>query len=179
MTDQTAKPDEAPDFLIAHGGHSSASQALARCRGSGRNTQNHHRREAADEITDHEGRRAVPWGAALAQDVTAAMQSELGTQVLEGCNSELVQYCAEGHARRWPAAGLSVRLRRQASGECESALYNAAVRLERAIDAIAYVASKCRAELETHCVNVEVGEGHVAQCLKDHTSELTPGATRR
>jgi hypothetical protein len=34
-------------------------------------------------------------GPALAQDVAAVMQSELGTQGLEGCNSELVQYCAE------------------------------------------------------------------------------------
>jgi hypothetical protein len=30
-------------------------------------------------------------------------------------------------------------------------------------------------ELETHCAEVEVGEGRVAQCLKDHASELSPG----
>ena len=48
-------------------------------------------------------------------------------------------------------------------------------RLERAIDAIAYVASECRTELETHCADVEVGEGRVAQCLVDHASELSPG----
>ena len=29
------------------------------------------------------------------QDVTAAMQGELATQVLEGCHDELTQYCAE------------------------------------------------------------------------------------
>jgi hypothetical protein len=52
-----------------------------------------------------------------AQDVTAAMQGELATQVLESCNSELSQYCAE----------------------------------------------------------VEVGGGRVAQCLKDHAAELSPG----
>jgi hypothetical protein len=52
------------------------------------------------------------------------------------------------------------------------------VRLERAIDAIIYVASECRTELETHCSNVEVGEGRVAQCLKDHGSELSPGCNQ-
>jgi hypothetical protein len=49
------------------------------------------------------------------------------------------------------------------------------VRLERAISVITYVASECRAELETQCANVDVGEGRVAQCLKDHASELSPG----
>jgi hypothetical protein len=110
-----------------------------------------------------------------AQDVTAGMQSELGTQVLEGCNSELVRYCpevtpGEGRLLAWLYAYGD-----KLSGQCEFAMYDAAVRLERAIDAIAYVASECRAELETHCANVEVGEGRVAQCLKDHASELGPG----
>ena len=48
----------------------------------------------------------------------------------------------------------------------------------RAIDAITYVAAECRAELQTHCANVEVGEGYVAQCLKDHASELSPGCNQ-
>jgi nucleotide-binding universal stress UspA family protein len=38
-----------------------------------------------------------------------------------------------------------------------------------------HVASECRAEFETHCANVEVGEGRVAQCLKAHASDLSPG----
>jgi class 3 adenylate cyclase len=64
------------------------------------------------------------------------------------------------------------------SGQCEYALYDAAARLERAISAITYVASECRTELETHCAEVEVGEGRVAQCLKDHASELSPGCNQ-
>jgi hypothetical protein len=110
-----------------------------------------------------------------AQDVTAAMQGELATQVLEGCNSELTQYCAEvtpGEARLLAclyAHGDKL------SGQCEHALYDAAARLERAIGAITYVANECRSELETHCAGVEVGEGRVAQCLRDHAAELSPG----
>ena len=34
-------------------------------------------------------------GQTPAQDVSAAMQGELATQVSEGCNSKLTQYCAE------------------------------------------------------------------------------------
>ena len=59
--------------------------------------------------------------------------------------------------------------------QCDYALYNAAARLERAIGAITYVSSECRAELETHCADVDVGEGRVAQCLKEHAGELSPG----
>jgi Cysteine rich repeat len=110
-----------------------------------------------------------------AQDVTAAMQGQLGEQVLDGCNTELARYCAEvtpGEARLLAclyAHGDKL------SGQCDYALYNAAARLERAIDAMTYVVSECRAELETHCAEVEIGEGRVAQCLKDHASDLSPG----
>jgi Cysteine rich repeat len=117
-------------------------------------------------------------GPAPAQDPTAVMQSELGTQVLEGCNSELVQYCPEITPGDGRLLACLYAHGDKLSGQCEFALYDAAVRLERAIDAITYVASECRAELETHCANVEVGEGRVAQCLKDHASELSPGCNQ-
>jgi hypothetical protein len=109
-----------------------------------------------------------------AQDVTAAMQGPLGTQVLEGCSSELTQHCAEVTPGEGRLLACLYAHGDKLSGQCEFALYDAAARLERAIDAIAYVASECRAELETHCANVEVGEGRVAQCLKDHASDLSP-----
>ena len=43
-----------------------------------------------------------------------------------------------------------------------------------AVGAVTYVATECRRELDTYCANVEVGEGRVAQCLKDRASELSP-----
>ena len=110
-----------------------------------------------------------------AQDVTAAMQGPLATQVREGCSAELIQYCAAVTPGEGRLLACLYAHGDKLSGQCDYALYNAAVRLERAIDAITYVASECRAELETHCAEVEVGEGRVAQCLKDHASELSPG----
>jgi hypothetical protein len=110
-----------------------------------------------------------------AQDVTAAMQGQLSAQVLEGCSSELTQYCAEVTPGEGRLLACLYAYSDKLSGQCEFALYDAAARLERAISAITYVASECRAELQTHCANVEVGEGRVAQCLKDHASELSPG----
>jgi Cysteine rich repeat len=116
-----------------------------------------------------------PMAQAPAQDVTAAMQGELATQVLEACNSELTQYCAEVTPGEGRLLGCLYAYQDKLSGQCEHALYDAAARLERAIGAITYVADECRSELETHCAGVKVGEGRVAQCLKDHASELSPG----
>jgi hypothetical protein len=109
------------------------------------------------------------------QDVTAAMQGELATQVLDSCNGELTQYCAEVTPGEGRLLACLYAYEDKLSGQCEHALYDAAARLERAISAITYVANECRTELETHCAGVEVGEGRVAQCLKDHAAELSPG----
>jgi hypothetical protein len=110
-----------------------------------------------------------------AQDVTAAMQGELATQVQEGCSSELTQYCAEVTPGEGRLLACLYAYEDKLSGQCEHALYDAAARLERAIGSITYVANECRSELETHCAGVEVGDGRVAQCLKDHAAELSPG----
>jgi hypothetical protein len=118
-------------------------------------------------------------GPALAQapapDVSAAMQGPLGAQVREGCGGELAQHCAEVTPGEGRLLACLYAHGDKLSGQCEFALYDAAARLERAISAISYVASECRSELETHCANVEVGEGRVAQCLKNHASDLSPG----
>jgi hypothetical protein len=124
-------------------------------------------------VAPHPGAAQTP-----AQDVTAAMQGQLSAQVLEGCNSELVQYCAEVTPGEGRLLACLYAHGDKLSGRCDYALYNAAARLERAISAITYVASECRAELEAHCAEVEVGEGRVAQCLKDHASELSPGCNQ-
>jgi hypothetical protein len=113
-----------------------------------------------------------------AQDVTAVMQGEVAAQVLEGCNSELSQYCAQVTVGEGRVLACLYAHGAKLSGQCEYAFYDAAARLERAIGAITYVASECRSELDTHCAGVEMGEGRIAQCLKDHASELSPGCDR-
>ncbi|HSA82603.1 MAG TPA: cysteine rich repeat-containing protein [Geminicoccaceae bacterium] len=110
-----------------------------------------------------------------AQDVTAAMRGQLSAQVLEGCSSELAQYCADVTAGEGRLLACLYAHGDKLSGQCDYALYDAAVRLEQAVGAVTYVATECRRELDTYCANVEAGEGRVAQCLKDHASDLSPG----
>jgi Cysteine rich repeat len=110
-----------------------------------------------------------------AQDVTAVVQGQLGEQVLNGCNTELARFCAEVTPGEERLLACLYAHGDKLTKQCDYALYNAAARLERAIGAITYVSSECRAELETHCADVDVGEGRVAQCLKEHAGELSPG----
>lgn len=109
------------------------------------------------------------------QTTQALMQNPLSQQVLNGCSSELAEFCANVTPGEGRLLACLFAYEDKLSGKCEFALYDAAVRLERAINTITYVATECRTELETHCGAVEVGEGRVAQCLKDHESELSQG----
>ena len=110
-----------------------------------------------------------------AQDVTAGMQGQLSDQVLDGCSSELTQYCSDVTAGEGRLLACLYAHGDKLSGQCDYALFDAAARLERAVGAVTYVATECRRELDTYCANVEAGEGRVAQCLKDHASDLSPG----
>jgi hypothetical protein len=109
-----------------------------------------------------------------AQDVTAVMQGQLSAQVLEGCSSELAQYCADVTPGERRLLACLYAHSDKVSGQCDYALYDAAAQLEQAVGAVTYVATECRTELDTYCANVAAGEGRVAQCLKDHVSDLSP-----
>jgi hypothetical protein len=113
-----------------------------------------------------------------AQEAGATMQEQLADEVFNGCNTELARFCAEVTPGQQRLLGCLYAYGDKLTTRCEYALYHAAARLQRAAGAITYVASECRAELETHCAEVAVGEGRVAQCLKDHADELGPGCER-
>ncbi len=122
---------------------------------------------------------SVPVGAQTpGQDTQTVMQSELGQQVLNGCRAELVKYCAEVTPGRGHLLACLFAYEDKLSGECEYALYDAAARLEHAINAIAYVADQCRADIETHCASVQAGQGRVAECLKANRSQLRPSCSQ-
>jgi hypothetical protein len=113
-------------------------------------------------------------GQAPLPDVTALMQVDLAAQVQGSCDVELARHCADVTPGEGRLLSCLYAHGDTLSGRCELALYDAAARLGRAIGAITYVASECRAELETRCGQVVVGEGRVARCLKDHAGELSP-----
>lgn len=61
----------------------------------------------------------------------------------------------------------------QLSGQCEYALYDAAVQLERAVAALTYVAKECPDDIMKNCATVQAGEGRILTCLVEHQQEVS------
>ena len=115
---------------------------------------------------------------AAASAAPAAAQQPPAEQVIEGCASELETYCAAVTPGEGRLLACVYAHGDKLSGQCDFALYDAAVRLERAISALTYVASECRADIESLCAGVQRGEGRIAQCLSDHAAELSEPCDR-
>ena len=102
----------------------------------------------------------------LAEYVTQACKTELGahcSQVIPGQNRLLACLYANGE---------------KLSGQCETALYQAASVLDRAISTVAYLADQCRADIDSKCASVQTGQGRIAQCLADHKDSLSQPCTQ-
>jgi hypothetical protein len=102
----------------------------------------------------------------LAEYVTQACEAELGTycsQVIPGQSRLLA--CLYSHGDKL-------------SGQCETALYQAASVLDRAIGTVAYLADQCRADIDSKCASVPSGQGRIAECLAAHKDSLSQPCTQ-
>lgn len=64
------------------------------------------------------------------------------------------------------------------TGQCEFALYEASVRLERAVAGLTYIAKECDDDIDQMCANVAVGEGRVLACLEANAKKLSKTCER-
>lgn len=92
--------------------------------------------------------------------------------LIEGCASELETHCAAVTAGEGRLLACLYAYGDKLSRPCESVLYDAAVRLERAISTLTYIASQCRAEIGRLCTDMQAGGGQIAQCLHDQAAQL-------
>ena len=120
--------------------------------------------------------RGAALGAAallLAAGPAGAQDSSIAEDIMNGCQTELESYCEGVTPGEGRILSCLYAYGDKLSGKCEYALYDAAVRLERAVNALSYVANECDSDIEQFCASVEMGEGRIAQCLNDHASELS------
>jgi hypothetical protein len=59
------------------------------------------------------------------------------------------------------------------SDQCDTALYDAAGQLQRAVATLRYVHGECWDDLKTYCANIKPGEGRLLQCLEKNETKVS------
>jgi hypothetical protein len=101
-------------------------------------------------------------------------QESLIETVANGCKVELEKYCSNVTPGEGRVLACLYAYNDKLSGRCEYALYDAAVRLERAVAALSYAVNECSSDLKKFCGNVEAGEGRLLDCLQKNDAQVSP-----
>jgi hypothetical protein len=98
--------------------------------------------------------------------------------VAKGCEKELTSYCKDVTPGEGRILACLYAHSDKLTGQCEYALYDAAVQLERFVAALTYLANECDADLEKYCADIAVGEGRVLKCLDDNSEKISARCTQ-
>ena len=98
---------------------------------------------------------------------------KLVESVTKGCNKELETYCKDVTPGEGRVLACLYAREDKLSGQCEYALYDAAVQLERALTALAYVANECRGDLQKFCSDIQPGQGRLLACIDKNEKQLS------
>lgn len=98
---------------------------------------------------------------------------KLAESVAKGCKTELETYCKDVTPGEGRVLACLYSREDKLSGQCEYALYDAAVQLERALTALAYVANECRGDLQKFCSDIQPGQGRLLACIDRNEKQLT------
>ncbi len=98
--------------------------------------------------------------------------------VAKGCEKELTTYCKDVTPGEGRILACLYAHSDKLTGQCEYALYDSAVQLERFVAALTYVANECDADMEKFCADIAVGEGRVLKCLDDNAEKISARCTQ-
>ncbi|MDH3413402.1 MAG: cysteine rich repeat-containing protein [Gammaproteobacteria bacterium] len=110
----------------------------------------------------------------LTLSVSVLAAENIVESVAKGCEKELSSYCKNVTVGEGRVLACLYAYGDKLSGQCEYALYDAAVQLQRFIAALSYVANECSEDLEQHCSAVAAGEGRLLACLKSNENKIKP-----
>ena len=94
-------------------------------------------------------------------------------EVRKGCEKELTSYCSQVTPGEGRQLACIYAHGDKLSSRCEYALYDASVQLERAVNAMSFLATECQKDLEAYCASVAPGQGRIVDCLNKHSKQLT------
>ena len=98
--------------------------------------------------------------------------------VAKGCEKELTSYCKDVTPGEGRILACLYAHSDKLTGQCEYALYDAAVQLERFVAALTYLANECDGDIDKFCANVAIGEGRILKCLDDNASKISERCTQ-
>jgi len=98
---------------------------------------------------------------------------DLVKTVADGCKTELETYCKNVTPGEGRVLACLFAYQDKLSGKCEYALYDASVRLERAVAALGYVVNECADDLDKHCSGVAAGEGRLLDCIEKNENKVS------
>ena len=94
-------------------------------------------------------------------------------RVTKACEMEIKNYCSQVKMGQGRMLSCFYAHEDKLTVKCINALYDGLHTLERAVEAISYVANQCSQDIDKHCGSTVPGEGRIAQCLLNKKSELS------
>ena len=100
-------------------------------------------------------------------------QDSLVEHLIMACETDIESYCSQVTPGEGRMLHCMAAHEDKISGQCQYAFYQAATVLEQLATAVAYVASQCETDIETHCRDVAMGEGRILMCLTENEAEVS------
>lgn len=97
---------------------------------------------------------------------------------IESCHTDIEDFCYQVTPGDERLLACFYAHEDKISSRCSYALYQAASWLEQAVVSLNYIAKECDADIESHCAEVEFGEGRILTCLMDHSEEVSDGCNK-
>ena len=100
-------------------------------------------------------------------------QDSVVEHLIQACETDIQSYCSQVTPGEGRMLHCMAAHEDKISGRCQYAFYQAARVLEQLATAVAYVASQCETDIETHCRDVAMGEGRILMCLDENKAEVS------
>ena len=100
-------------------------------------------------------------------------EETLADSVKKACNKELTTFCKGVPQGQGRILACLYAFEDKVSDKCISAVYNAAVELEQAVNALKFAATQCQGDLQKFCADVKPGEGRGLACLNKHDKDVS------
>jgi hypothetical protein len=104
---------------------------------------------------------------------SSAAEQNLVESVMTGCKTELNTYCEDVTPGQKRLLACLYAHNDKLSAQCDFALFDAAIQLERAVAALSYVVNECDDDLMQFCSEEQVGEGRLLACLDKNQAEVS------